>query len=363
MNNPANTFAYTDSIISNTPKGQPAYSTIQLLDTSYSTTQKSIFLKHGKQQIPLCANFLDNNRSTLFFYAELYNANLVIDDSLPITQTAFISKKPLEDPVFRLLYTDTIVKGALIPVNGHFDISKLHTGNYYLNIVLKNNSNEKIASTSLFIQRINTIAKNSSNTDTGGFVPMEVFDISTTFVTKYNTAQLKAILKMIKPVSTPVEVLSIDNFLKAPDESYMRYFLYNFWKERNPKDPKGAWEEYATLVKEVKRLFDGGGQPGYETERGIIYLKHGKPTEIINAENEDGAEPYQIWVYTTMARQSNGGMFLFYRPGFMMGDYRLLHSNVKGETRNLDWRSILYKTGKQTSMSNSRAEQYFPGSK
>jgi hypothetical protein len=56
-------------------------------------------------------------------------------------------------------------------------------------------------------------------------------------------------------------------------------------------------------------------------------------------------------------------MIMFYRPGFMMGDYRTLHSNIKGEIRNNNWRSVLYQTGTANNTMNSRAEQYFPGSK
>src|SRR5207253_172411 len=140
--------------------------------------------------------------------------------------------------------------------------------------------------------------------------------------------------KMLMPVSTPLEHASIESFLKRPEETYMRYFLYNFWKNRNEKDPAREWEKYTDKVREVNKLFGGDTRPGYETDRGFIYLKYGKPNERIIVENEAGSLPYEIWQYNAPGKQNRPGAFLFYRPGSMVSDFRLLHSTVQGEVRN-----------------------------
>jgi GWxTD domain-containing protein len=277
-------------------------------------------------------------------------------------QSVYISKKPGGDILYNLHKEDTLKPLSTNYLASQFNIDMLPTGNYYLNMTLKDEKQNSLANESVFFQRVNTTPLTQKRVDTG-FEKVTVFDLGETFVSKYTLPQLMAILKMLKPIGTPLENATINNFLQKPDELYMRYFIYNFWNDRNPKNPKAAWETYTVTVKEVNRLFRGSGSPGYETERGVIYLKYGKPTEMITVENETGVVPYQIWSYDKLPKQSNGGAILFYKPGNMLGEYQMLHSTIRGETRNTNWRLSLYTTGKESSSMNSRAEQYFPGSK
>jgi GWxTD domain-containing protein len=357
----SNTYTYTDSLWVSMPVDKPFYSNLQILDTSYSSTKKSLLTKNGHINIPLCANFIDNSRSTLFYYTELYNTLLVNDATL--LQSVYISKKPGGDMIFNLHNVDTIKPHLTHYAASQLKIDVLPSGNYYLNVVLSDGKQNRLAYESVFFQRVNTTpAKKENRVDTG-FEKVTVLNLGETFVSKYTLPQLMAILKMLKPIGNALENETINNFLQRPEELYMRYFIYNFWNDRNPKNPKSAWEAYTSIVKEANRLFRGSGSPGYETERGIIYLKYGKPAEMITVENENGAVPYQIWAYDKLPKQSNGGMILFYKPGNMMGEYQILHSTIRGETRNTNWRMSLYTTGKESSSMNSKAEQYFPGSK
>lgn len=357
-------FYTVDTVHVTPPSGKPMYSDVQLLDTVYNSDVQTVFSKNNRQQIPLCANFIDNSRNTLFFYSELYDSNTLPDTTLLIQKT-YISRRPLQDAGFKMSATDTLKAAVVQPVSGKFNISDLPSGNYYLNIVLQDRTQEVLASSSAFFQRVSDKKAGSNDeSDTVVFEKVNYLDISTTFVAKFTVPQLKAILKMIRPISTPIEVNTINNFAHKPDESYMRYFIYNFWKSRNNQDPKKAWDAYTEKVKEVNNLFRGTGKPGYETERGEIYLKYGAPNERITVESEPGARPYEIWTYNVLPRHPQGAVLLFYRPAQMVGDFELLHSNIRGERRNTAWRSILYiATGSSSQNLNSRAEQYFPGNK
>ena len=185
-----------------------------------------------------------------------------------------------------------------------------------------------------------------------------MIDLRRSFIGKYDAAQLRAILKMLSPIASPNERMTIEEFLRKPNESYQRYFIYNFWASRNQLNPGEAWEEYAEKVRFVNRNFGSSALPGYETDRGLVYLKYGPPTERIVVNNEEGARPYEIWQYNVLPQQGNG-MFLFYRPGFITNDYKILHTNINGEIRNRAWRMSLYTNGVSLRPDNSRAEQYF----
>ncbi len=357
-------YTYEDSITLQ-EQNDIFYSELQLIDTSYETDlTDNIFLKNGNLQIPLCADFLDNYRKLMHYYIELYGTEKVDTSALPLIQTTSISKKENSFVIYDLKQIDTITPAEVVPILGDFRIDVLPSGNYYLNTVLKDGNGKKLAGRSMFFQRINlkpVKLTDSTTDDSTVFENVNVFDLSNTFVTKYTPSQLMAILKMLLPISSPNEENSINTFLKKPEETYMRYFIYNFWKARNKQDPEKEWKAYSKQVKETLKLFGSSMQPGYETDRGFMYLKYGPPDQRYTVQNEQGALPYEVWQYNSPGKQSNQGAFLFYNPGFMINEYRLLHSTVIGEVRNTNWRSLLYVNGSQSNNLNSRAEQIFQG--
>jgi GWxTD domain-containing protein len=269
----------------------------------------------------------------------------------------FISRKPYESPLLGIVQRDTIVAAQVIPFIGHFNIGPLTSGNYYVSAILENNQGITVAQRSMFFQRSNKspeTARDSAATDSAE-QNITYLDLNATFVAKYSFVQIRAILKMMLPVVSPSEANIIHGFLKKPDETYMRYFIFNFWKDQDSKNPKKAWDEYSSKVREVNKLFGYGHLPGYETERGMIYLKYGKPTNRIVVENEQGSLPYEVWQYNSTAKQGSGSFLIFYRPPNMINDFRLLHATIPGEIRNAQWRQILYTNGSNPA---ARAEQF-----
>ena len=275
--------------------------------------------------------------------------------------------------VKKLEYRDTITPGLQQEVAGSFDISSLASGNYYLNIQLSDNSRQVIAKEALFFQCINknpvepevvdtkkdtTAASQQTAADATG-VAGTYIDISKTFVEKYHGPQRRAILQMLLPQADPDEANSIASLLKSGDERYSGYFIYNFFSKRNRFHPEDAWTAYADEVKEVNRMFTAG-KPGYLTDRGMRWLKYGKPAERVQVPSEAGAAPYEIWRYESLSFQSTPGILLFYQPGVIAGEYRVLTSTIRGELQNTNWRSQLYVSGHAGGNTNSRAEEYLP---
>lgn len=356
-------FAYEDSVNITMPEEKAFYGGLQLLDTAYATDlQNNIYLKNGNLQVPSCINFLDDRKKVMQYYTELHGTNKIPADELPLIQYVFVSKKEYDHPVVELLQTDTLKPARILPMLGKFKIEALGSGNYHLNFLLKNSKGNDVAKQTLFIQRSNAnpvVAKDTSGADSSEpvFEKVDFIDLTKTFASQYNVSQLKAILKMLKPIADETEILNIEGFAKRPDETYMRYFVYNFWTKRSPGDPEKGWKDFTKQVKEVNKLFGNSRNPGYETERGFYYLKYGEPDQRYVVTAEEAAWPYEIWQYNAPGKQSSQGIFLFFNPGFMVGDYKLLHSTVQGEMRNNNWRAELYKTGLSSKNLNSRAEQ------
>lgn len=354
-------FVFRDSF-SIEPVTAPSFSDIQLVDTMLQGDVQSIFSRNGVIQLPLCTNFFDEQRKTLHYYTELYQP--AADTHSTLMLTTYVSKKPFDPPVNRLIIQDTLSKKNVHLVEGKLALNTLASGNYYLNITAVNDQQQRIAAQTLFFQVLNAkpeaLADEKMPDTASGLTPEEnttYLNLNKTFLGKYTPEQIRAILKMLLPIADPNERNSIQSFLKNPNDLYSRYFVYNFWSRRNKLKPEEAWKEYSGRVKEVNKLFGSSLLTGYESERGLIYLKYGAPTERIIVNNESNALPYEIWQYNTLARASNA-VFLFYRAGMLSNDYRLLHTTVNGERRNRNWRSVLFVGGASADASASRAEQY-----
>jgi len=93
-----------------------------------------------------------------------------------------------------------------------------------------------------------------------------------------------------------------------------------FWDERDPTPGTSENEE----MDEYYRRVDYANQqystqrPGWMTDRGMIYIKYGEPSEMIRNLMPQNQRPYEIWIYHELNLQ-----FEFVdRTGF--GDYELI---------------------------------------
>lgn len=355
-------FDYSKKLII-APSSKPYFSDIQLVDTLISSSAANIYQRNGNLQIPLATNFLDENRKTLKYYAELYQSSSASNAKEILVS---VSKKENDHAIFGLKKNYPVNHTLLEIIEGQMNISVLPSGNYYLNIRLRDSNEQDLCTKTIFFQLLNskpTAYKPSVDTsataatDTANGNKPTYINLNKTFLSKYTAEQIRMILKMLFPIADPTERLNINDFLKRPDDMYERYFIYNFWMKRNSKDPEKEWKAYTEKIKYTNKNFASAMVRGYESERGNMYLKYGEPDERIKAENEEGAYPYEIWVYNTLKDQANV-YFLFYRPGMAGSDYRLLHSTLNGERSNRNWQRDLYINGSPVS-TNSRADQYF----
>lgn len=369
LNDSTNVMHYADTVIVDAlPANKALYGSIQLVDTSYVSDARTPFRKHGRQVLPLCENFFDTYRDKLNYYTEVYQLDKVSSVDYPLYQKVFISKKNGKDPILAYQKLDTI-NGRDVPyVDGSFDISDLPSGNYYLTISLGDRQHNTVASASVFFQRSNkkpprrdTAAVKNAMPDTA-IDAVNVLDLTKTFLKKYDDAQVKAILKMLLPVSDQSATYTINGFLKNPDALYMRYYIYNYFQALDKDKPERAWKEYSDKVKEANKLYSKGATPGYETTRGFMYLRYGPPSEVVTADHERGSLPYEIWQYDNLKEMTGrwvaNAVILFYKPTEIDPDYRLLHTTIAGEPHNAGWRTFLYTSTEGGTNIDSRAEQY-----
>jgi GWxTD domain-containing protein len=122
-----------------------------------------------------------------------------------------------------------------------------------------------------------------------------------------------------------------------------RRFLREFWRRRDPTPGDAdnqAMSDFYRLVSYANDAFrQGRGRAGtmlgWRTDRGRIYLRHGRPDEVLRRPVAT-PRPYEVWKYT---RDRPYWYVFFDRNG--MGDYTLIGTNDRREPGMPNWQASL----------------------
>jgi GWxTD domain-containing protein len=123
-------------------------------------------------------------------------------------------------------------------------------------------------------------------------------------------------IRQMKYIATSEEY----NQMRAALPQDRERLFKEFWKKRDPTpdtEENELLEEYFRRVEYANENFSTN-QPGWETDRGRIYLIYGEPTDIERHPFEANSRPYEVWFYSQIARRF---VFVDY-TGF--GDYTLV---------------------------------------
>jgi GWxTD domain-containing protein len=112
-----------------------------------------------------------------------------------------------------------------------------------------------------------------------------------------------------------------------------RRFLRQVFRRRNPAAADTAIAEFLRLVAYVNSTFRESGVgsvSGWATDRGRIYLRNGRPDEVLRRPSA-APRPYEVWKYT----RGRVRYYLFWdRTG--LGNYELVGTNDVREP-NTPW--------------------------
>jgi GWxTD domain-containing protein len=326
---------------------------------------KRVGSKNGVFMEALPFGYYDRNLTNLIFYNEMYNTDQNIQDDFLVSYTvvkAFGS--PNEKPAFvahRRKKSAPIVTNLL-----SFDIAQLESGNYRFLVTIRNKNNDLLSEKETFFQR-NNPSFNHLDTLTSA-------SLESQFVSTLSEKDLRYSIRSIMMQITDEEVPIVTEMLKNKDTSAQKLFLFKYWAKKSSIMPEQKYDEYMMTAKTADRTYGNGMGFGFDTDRGRIFMKYGRPTDITTVENETGAPPYEIWVYDKIDKNGQTNVkFMFYNPSLVVNGYRLLHSTCRGETQNPSWKSDLYRnapanqqtgsyingTGNVSRDFNRRAEQLF----
>jgi GWxTD domain-containing protein len=116
-------------------------------------------------------------------------------------------------------------------------------------------------------------------------------------------------------------------------------FLDQFWGKRDP-DPSTPVNEF--LQEHIARFIVANDRfsrsmmernDGWDTDRGRVLILYGEPSRVIEEPSSVGTWGWERWEYDTI----EGGVFFIFLDWKNLGDYRLMHSNKRGERYDPEW--------------------------
>lgn len=295
------------------------------------------FTKNGYFLEPLPFQFYDRTVTTLGFYAEIYHAQKTVKEDQYLVR--YFIEKELGNGATELVSIGnqqkktTAISALLVPM----DISKVKSGNYSLTVELRNLQNELLATRKVFFQRSNP------------FVDQQASEIAETvvdkqFVADLNEENLRYSLRAISPLMDGDDTEALKTILQGSDLRAMRHFLFRHFVKTDPNNPEQAYLKYMQVAGAIDKQYYSGFRHGFESDRGRVYMRYGRPADVVHVEDDPSAPPYEIWVYYDFPRTKQKNVkFLFYNPSLAGEDYILLHSNARGEINNPRWERELYR--------------------
>ncbi|MBK7090461.1 MAG: GWxTD domain-containing protein [bacterium] len=289
-----------------------------------TTKGSSSLIKANRRILPNPNRYFSNEDSLIYFYAEVYNLS---EKAVPTNE--FTVQATLHDAFgYELrryaLRTHkkpgaTAVLTDAVPVKGvpggayelHLEIKDLATG-------LKTSAAKRFMMIYGFEQLSPTMSDSAAFTQNDAILMEQVI--------KYiSSAEEKAMYRDL-------------------DLEGKKAFLAQFWDRKNPKQGSPVNE----FKNEVFRRFAYANQyystaivtkdDGWKTDRGRVYITYGEPDNITRHPSSMGQKPYEVWTYYRLPGQAGNDICYFVDlDGY--GNYRLVHSSIRGEISNPEWES------------------------
>ena len=313
-------------------------SDIQLLSTISSKEDAlSPMQKSGVYMEPLPFRFYYPALNTLHLYLETYHTEkLTGQPYLQYTIKPLSGEIPTPLITYKRLNKETVTPNIL-----QLDISTLLSGPYILEASLYDGNKQLQETRKVGFSRFNP--KGDSL-----FIETGMLNVDFGFVQDIPEDSLEYVLRAIAPIINPLEVDVLNSLIKKGSVKSRQFFLHKFWVAQGGKLAGSAYSSYMKVAKVVDENYRSGFGYGFETDRGYVFLKYGKPDEVITVEDEPSAPPYEIWFYTTFpATHQTNVRFLFYNPTLVRNGFQLLHSTARGEKHNDRWEVVLYQDATQ----------------
>lgn len=295
--------------------------------------------KNGVYMEPLSFRIVTEDLSTLHIYTEMYG---VVDMEKVFLRYSVkgLDQVAESDPIMKKvepvkLSTNTKILSSL-------PVDKLPSGQYKLTVQLIDRELLVLDAREVAFVRENTTYDREywgSYNDTQ----------DRSFVSGMSEGEIDYALRATSPIVYEPKKSLMDYMVGEASLPAKKQYLFQIWKDKHPTNTEYHFLQYLTFAKAVDLEYNSNVGYGFETDRGYIFLRYGKPNNVLAIDQEPDSFPYEIWYYHNMSETSQTNVrFLFYNQSLVHNDYTLLHSTCRLERFNPDWELELYRKALDT---------------
>lgn len=319
----------------------PDFSQSQLVGLSDITLATTInqseerdnpFFKNGLVIRPNANQLYGEGLNRLFYYAEAYNTDAVVEDDEKYTLLAYIAEANRPQPLPGLERRNERDPRSPDVLVGTFNLKSLPSGSYFLRLAVLDDENQALAEQSrkffIFnpsVQREEPVALEAS------------FETS-----EYATMSEEEVDKSFEHVAVIATDRDKRRMRSIQDLDERRRFLMDFWRARdpNPTTPVNEFkDEYYSRLQYANERYSSSLTEGWKSDRGRTLIKYGPPAQIEPHLYDRESLPYEIWQYNNIPGEGQAIFIFADRNSF--GEFELLHSTVSGEPKMSNWQQEL----------------------
>ncbi|MCF7802785.1 MAG: GWxTD domain-containing protein [Candidatus Marinimicrobia bacterium] len=299
-------------------------SDIEFASIVKESNSKTVFTKYSRDVVPNASLTFGVSQPILYSYAEIYNMNYPSSpDSYSVQYSILdLNNKAIKSPAE---ITRGKVGNSSVDIGG-MNVVGLSSGIYYYRIRVTDLATGDVATRSkkFYVYKQGEKMREVASADLG-----QDYDSMT-------EAELDETFEALVPILSSKEKKSYKDASKEGKQN----LLTEFWEVRDPDQTTDVNElriEYMRRLETTNERFGGVQTPGYETDRGRVFLVYGEPDEIERNPVSVDVKPYETWYYHSL---EGGSQFVFVdKTGF--GTYELVHSTVRNEIYDPNWRRFI----------------------
>lgn len=308
------------------PTDRFSISDIQLASSiKKSDDENSLFYKNTYEVVPNPSGLFGEQLPVIYYYTEMYNLDKAVFS--PVLKVEYLLLNSRNLPVFKKTKYIKRENTSIVEA-GTINVHKTPTGTYTMVVSVSDTVKnlQAVISKKLFVYNKDVIDTASDNISDFEFLASEFATMS--------DEEILETYGMSKYIASKAEIQQWD---KLSDSEARRNFLFTFWKSRDQvvETPDNEFKrEYFRRVKYANDHFSTFQKKGWLTDRGRVYIMYGEPSEIERYPNQVDTKPHEIWTYNSL----EGGVIFVFADLTSFSDYQLLHSTLRGELRDDNWR-------------------------
>ena len=336
-NDPANKLELEKSVIINSYAKSVELADVQLFGKVEQSNNSNPLAKNGVYMEPLNYGVVTEDIKVLNIYTEAYIAESESD--MLFLKYAIIEGFDDGEGNEVMKKVEKLGNQTIQPLILHLPVDKIPTGNYRVELEVMDRAKTVIVKKFVNFTRSNPAFDleywQSYN---------EEEDYS--FVNDMTAGEVDYALRATSPIVYEPKKSLLDYIIKDAPIRAKKKFLFSIWKDKEPRNTEYHYQQYLTIAKAVDLEYNSNVGYGFETDRGYIFLRYGKPNSVLTIDQEPESYPYEIWYYNQVEETTQTNVrFLFYNKSLVDKDFKLLHSTCRGETQNIAWEVELYGRG------------------